>query len=144
MNENLWNEPFDMPAVSAKTEPLRPYPAALPNVTWHEAAFGRSSSPVVEPPTLVKHFSEQVAAFAARLKRVEAELAELRRRPEGSPVSPAGVADGSIGEVDLASRAATIRRELIARTHHEKARAFPVPTDAPDKVHGEAADVDDD
>lgn len=136
MNEHLWNEPFDLPAVTKKTESIRPYPADLPNVSWQEAAFGRAPSPAVDPPALVKQLSEQLAALATRLQRVETELAQVRRRTQAT--------GGTTGDVTLAG--------APARIPYKSTRSLPAPTPrAPafegsfaDHVEAEASDDDDD
>lgn len=128
MNEHLWNEPFDLPAVTKKTEAVRPYPADLPNVSWQEAAFGRPSSPVVDPPALVKQLSEQLAALATRLQRVETELAEVRRRPQAT----GGVVGVVVGDVTLAG--------APARTPYKSHHSLPAPTPRAPAFEGSFAD----
>lgn len=135
MNDHLWNEPFDLPAVTKKTEAVRPYPADLSNVSWQEAAFGRASSPV-DPPVLVKQLSEQLAALATRLQRVETELAEVRRRPQ--------VAGGVVGVGDVTLAGAP------ARVPYKSTHSLPAPTPRAPAFEGsfadqvEASDDDDD
>lgn len=140
MNEHLWNEPFDLPAVTKSTEAVRPYPADLPNVSWQEAAFGRASSPsVVDPPALVAQLKQQLVALEKRLKRaetalatrlqhVETELAEVRSRPQAT----GGVVGVVVGDVTLAG--------TPARTPYKSHHSLPAPTPRAPAFEGSFAD----
>lgn len=94
-SDTLWNEPFDIPSVNKKTDPVRAYPSGL-DVSWKEAAFGRTSPSV--SADLIKQLTDQVAALLTRLQRLEREVIELRQR------APSLAGEGALADAATAVR----------------------------------------